>query len=220
MKLASFALAVVIAAITSFAPVAIAQTEPIVGTWKKSNNTQLEIKDDGSIQIDGQPIGSWMRKTAAGKVLERQYHLRWNSDVRLYSARLEAHDRRLTASTATGASGSIERVYNGPTVNPDVADEQTARRMQAADERANMQLEAARLEAQIESLTAERESLLRGADAARQAHTLARLTGKISAHMAVASKREMDAVAISNRIAPAKARLSYVQSMLASAPHN
>lgn len=218
MKLTSVAHAFIVTIILSITSAAIAQTEPIVGTWKKSNNTQLEIREDGSIHIDGQPIGTWMRKTSAGKVLERQYYLRWNGDVRLYSARLEAHDRKLTASTATGATGFIERVYNGPTANPDVADEQTARLMQAADERANMQMEAARLQADIERLTAERESLLRGADAARQAHTLARLTGKISAHMAVASKREMDAVAISNRIAPAKARLTYVQSMLASRP--
>lgn len=158
--------------------------DPIVGTWRKSDNAAIEIKPDGAVYFEGQAVGSWMRKTLGGAVQDRQYYLRWNGDVRLYSARLESHDRRLTATSAKGASGSGERIYNGPTINPDVPDEQTARELDVAAERV--------------------------------AHQLARLAGKISAHLAVATKKEMDAANLAGSIAATRARLTVPQTRLAA----
>lgn len=185
-----------------------AGTDPIVGTWKRSNNVTFEIKPDGTISVDGAAIGSWSRRN------DQQYLLRWKGDVKLYTARLEAHDSKLSAGTATGPRGTVERVYNGPTVNPDVADQQTARRLEAADELAGLQVEVGRLEAQIETMSAQRDALLRGAAAEREAHQLARLTGKISAHLAVATKKEMDAANLAGGIATARARLTVTHARL------
>lgn len=216
MKLIEIIRCLLVTVLAATAVSASAQIDPIVGTWRKSNNSAIEIKPDGAVYADGQAVGSWMKKTTGGAVQDRQYYLRWNGDVRLYSARLESHDRRLTATTAKGASGSVERIYNGPTVNPDVPDEQSARKLDAADELAGLQMEMARLEAQIESLSAQRDALLRGAAAEREAHQLARLTGRISAHLAVATKKEMDAANLAGGIAAARARLTMVRARLAA----
>lgn len=197
------------------APVALAAMEPIVGSWRESADVVLQFKPDGKILRKGVEYGTWrVQNGPAGKPIDRQYIIRWNNDVRLYTAKVTAHDGKLTAVGPNGVTSTIERFYRGATKNPDVPDRPTAMKLEAADKREAILNELKALRAEIPDLTRQRDTLREQANAERAAHAAARAVGKISSHLAVATKKDLDADALDKQISEKSARQKTLRGML------
>lgn len=173
-------LALVIHAMILLGSAAMAATPDIVGTWRKSDRSIVEFKPDGSVMTGTAPVGRWERLRDSPK-----YVLRFNgaSTREFYYVTTGRHKRQLTLELPSiGTRTNLDRVDNGPTINPD-----------APDEREAMELEYTEA---LASIARTSEALGRAqAEAAEawQKHYYARSIGRISGWIPIAQRKEAEA---------------------------
>ena len=152
-------------------------TDDIVGTWRKPDKSLVEFKTDGSVSTNAAPIGKWEHLRDSQK-----YVLRFNgASVRdFYYVTTGKYKRQITLELpSNGSRSKLDRVDEGPTVNPDVPDAHAALELEYQDA--------------VASISRTAEALGRAqAEAAEawQKHYHARSIGRISGWIPVARQKE------------------------------
>lgn len=173
-------LVLVIHALILFCSAAMAETPDIVGTWRKSDQSLVEFKPDGSVMTGPAPIGRWERLRDSPK-----YVLRFSgaSFREFYYVTTGRHKRQLTLELPSrGIRTNLDRVDDGPTINPDAPDEREALEMDYTES--------------VASIARTSEALGRAqAEAAEawQKHYYARSIGRISGWIPIAQRKEAEA---------------------------
>ena len=177
-----------------------AAMEEIIGTWRRADNSLVEFRLEGGVFSKDVQIGFWQKLRDS-----QQYTLRINGAIGYYfKTRVTNYQRALTMEhSSTGRQTTIDRVDDGPTVNPDVPDEHEA-----------MELEFSDLEIGIENGLELLSKVEREAAEARQKHAYARAIGRISAWIPVAQKKEAEAKTIAAGIKTQKRRLAVLETKL------
>ena len=173
--------------------------EEIIGTWRRSDNSLVEFRPDGSVVADTGSVGRWEKLRDSAK-----YVLRFTGARDFYYVTLGGYQRKLSMKLNSNGTGpTIDRVDDGPTTNPDVP-----------DERAAMELEFTDLENGIESSYARLAQVQAEAAEYRLKHEIARSLGKISGWIPLAQKKEAEAKGIEAGINGQKRRLAELETKL------
>ena len=163
-------------------------TDDIVGTWSKPDKSLVEFKTDGSVSTRGAPVGKWEHLRDSQK-----YVLRFNgaSFREFYYVTTGRYKRHITLELpSNGSRTQLDRVDEGPTVNPDVPDAHEALELEYKDA--------------VASIARTAEALGRAqAEAAEawQKHYHARSIGRISGWIPVARQKEAAAKGLEGSLA-------------------
>ena len=152
----------------------------IVGTWRKSDQSFVEFKTDGSVTAGTTPVGKWERLSDSSK-----YVLRFNgaSFRDFYYVTTGRYQRQLSLELPSiGTRTHLDRVDEGPTINPDAPDAREAQELEYKD--------------LVQSIERTREALSRAQSEAAEAwqrHYHARAIGRISGWIPIAQRKEAEA---------------------------
>lgn len=176
-----------------------AATEDIVGTWRKPDQSIVEFKPDGSVTAGVAQLGRWERLRDSKK-----YVLRFTGALNFYYVTTGRYQRQLTLELPSrGTRTHLDRIDNGPTINPDVPDERTALELEFNDAVASIERTSAALSrAQTEAAEA------------RQNHVIARSLGKISGWIPIAQKKEAEAAGLERSLKGQQDRLVQLAAKL------
>ncbi len=179
---------------------ALAALEEVIGSWRRADNSIVEFRPDGRVFSKDTQIGTWQKLKDS-----RQYTLRINGAIGYYfKTWISEYQRKLTMQhSSTGTKSTIDRVDDGPTVNPDVPDEKGA-----------MELEFTDLEISLEKAYERLSKVQTEAAEARQKHVYARAIGRISAWLPIAQQKEAEANNIAAGIKTQKRRLTILETKL------
>jgi len=143
-----FTLAILLFSALGTLPLAALTLDEVVGTWKKTDGTLLEFAPDGVIHSSGSPIGKWERLPDS-----KQPIIRMNGVPGYSFLQLAANKRTIMVKQfGSSSTSTLERKYDGPTINPDVPAERAAYQMEKAEiesliNQSNERLRTARREA-------------------------------------------------------------------------
>jgi hypothetical protein len=170
-------LALLVQTLLFLSAAAHAATPDIVGTWRKSDQSFVEFRNDGTVAAGTNPVGKWERLRDSTK-----YVLRFNgaSFRDFYYVTTGKYQRQLTLELPSiGTRTHLDRVDNGPTVNPDAPNERKAKELEFND--------------LVQSIERTREAHSRALAEAAEAwerHYHARAIGRISGWIPVARQKE------------------------------
>ena len=177
---AVLSLAVFIQAVLLLPHIASAATPDIVGTWRKSDQSLVEFKADGSVTSGTSLIGKWERLRDSPK-----YVLRFNgaSTRNFYYVTTGRYKRQLSIELpSNGSRTHLDRIDDGATINPDVPDAHAALELEYNDTVASI---ARTVDALGKAQAAAAE--------AWQKHHYARSIGRISGWIPIAQRAEAEA---------------------------
>lgn len=179
-------------------PLSAITLDEVVGTWKRADSSLMEFSPDGTVLSNGGPIGRWERLPDSKQPIIRL------SGVPGYSfLQLAANKRTITVKQfGSGATSTLERKYDGQTINPDVPAERAAYQMERTD---------------LESLINKSQELLR--TARREAYeewnkyNVARLHRR-SASRQPALNKDAEVKKLESRLSELNQRLSLLNSLM------
>jgi len=190
--------------IFTIAAPSLAQTPALVGTWQKADKSLVEFKLDGTITANGNLVAKWQVWPQSGN--RDLYIVRFANQLTNFKTFVARYQRQLTLEhPGTCNRTLLERVDNGPTLNPDVPDARTALNMERAD-----------TERSIEETALNLEATKREAAEAYQRHYDARAIGRISAHLGKAKALEASAASMERSLINLRYKLADLGSKLAS----
>lgn len=175
--------------------------EEIIGSWQRSDKSIVEFRPDGKVYINDAQVGTWQKLADSS-----QFNVFINGKNNYYfKTRLSSYQRKLTMenSNGTGTETTLDRIDNGPTINPEVPNEKDA-----------MELQFTQLETSIEDAYERLSKVVAEAAEARQRHEYARALGRVSAHLIKAQQKEAEARNIESAIKHQRRSLATLEDKL------
>ncbi len=191
----------IIAILTASPALLMAETEEIVGTWRRADMSIVEFKTDGIVATEAGNVGKWERLGHSAK-----YLLRFTGAKDQYFVTVGSYKRLLTMEQQfSSIRTTLERVDNGPTQNFDVPDQKGALEMEKTD----LQTEIDRISVDLPFARQEATQLWRDYEVSR---ALRRATGlQVQAKEKDAQIRSME-----HRLTQLRRRIEAVNVKLAS----